>query len=160
MKKFLTLCLVMAGLFVITGCEKVEEKGNYKEGTYFGSYQYESYGNYVTTAVVYVDSNGVIKSVYLDSTYNKDGVNTTKKTLGDAYGMKETSTNIGNIPGGAEWYEQAKKIEDKVVSEQGLDWVKWSDDAKTKLDVDTISGVTITADSYIKAIDSALSQAK
>lgn len=160
MKKFLTLCLVMAGLFVITGCEKVEEKGNYKEGTYFGSYQYESYGNYVTTAVVYVDSNGVIKSVYLDSTYNKDGVNTTKKTLGDAYGMKETSANIGNIPGGAEWYEQAKKIEDKVVSEQGLDWVKWSDDAKTKLDVDTISGVTITADSYIKAIDSALSQAK
>lgn len=160
MKKFLTLCLVMVGLFVITGCEKVEEKGNYKEGTYFGSYQYESYGNYVTTAVVYVDSNGVIKSVYLDSTYNKDGVNTTKKTLGDAYGMKETSANIGNIPGGAEWYEQAKKIEDKVVSEQGLDWVKWSDDAKTKLDVDTISGVTITADSYIKAIDSALSQAK
>lgn len=160
MKKFLTLCLVMAGLFVITGCEKVEEKGNYKEGTYFGSYQYESYGNYVTTAVVYVDSNGVIKSVYLDSTYNKDGVNTTKKTLGDAYGMKETSANIGNIPGGAEWYEQAKKIEDKVVSEQGLDWVKWSDDAKTKLDVDTISGVTITADSYIRAIDSALSQAK
>ena len=74
--------------------------------------------------------------------------------------MKETSANIGNIPGGAEWYEQAKKIEDKVVSEQGLDWVKWSDDAKTKLDVDTISGVTISADSYIKAIDSALSQAK
>ena len=161
MKKFLTLCLVMAGLFVITGCEKVEEKGNYKEGTYFGSYQYESYGaQYVTTAVIYVNNGGVIKSVYLDSTYTKDGVNTTKKTLGDAYGMKETSANIGNIPGGAEWYEQAKSIEDKVVSEQGLDWVKWSDDAKTKLDVDTISGVTITADSYIKAIDSALSQAK
>ena len=160
MKKFLTLCLVMAGLFVITGCEKVEEKGNYKEGTYFGSYQYESYGNYVTTAVVYVDSNGMIKSVYLDSTYNKDGVNTTKKTLGDAYGMKETSANMGNIPGGAEWYEQAKSIEDKVIAEQGTSWVRWSDDAKTKLDVDTISGVTITADSYIKAIDSALSQAK
>lgn len=161
MKKFLTLCLVMAGLFVITGCEKVEESGKYKEGTYFGSYQYESYGTqYVTTAVIYVNNGGVIKSVYLDSTYTKDGVNTTKKTLGDAYGMKETSANIGNIPGGAEWYEQAKSIEDKVVSEQGLDWVKWSDDAKTKLDVDTISGVTITADSYIKAIDSALSQAK
>lgn len=161
MKKFLTLCLVMVGLFVITGCEKVEEKGNYKEGTYFGSYQYESYGaQYVTTAVVYVDSNGMIKSVYLDSTYNKDGVNTTKKTLGDAYGMKETSANMGNIPGGAEWYEQAKKIEDKVIAEQGLSWVKWSDDAKTKLDVDTISGVTISADSYINAINSALSKAK
>ena len=74
--------------------------------------------------------------------------------------MKETSAGFGNIPGGAEWYEQAKKIEDKVVAEQGTSWVKWSDDAKTKLDVDTISGVTISADSYIKAIDSALSQAK
>ena len=160
MKKILTFCLAVVGLFIITGCEKVEEKGSYKEGTYFGSYQYESYGNYVTTAVIYVDSNGMIKSVYLDSTYNKDGVNTTKKTLGDAYGMKATSANMGNIPGGAEWYEQAKKIEDKVIAEQGLDWVKWSDDAQTKLDVDTISGVTITADSYIKAIDSALSKAK
>ena len=161
MKKFLTLCLVMVGLLIITGCEKVEESGKYKEGTYFGSYQYESYGaQYVTTAVVYVDSNGMIKSVYLDSTYNKDGVNTTKKTLGDAYGMKETSANMGNIPGGAEWYEQAKKIEDKVIAEQGISWVKWSDEAKTKLDVDTISGVTISSDSYINAINSALSQAK
>ena len=161
MKKFLTLCFVLAGLLMFTGCEKVEESGNYKEGTYFGSYQYESYGaQYVTTAVIYVDSNGVIKSVYLDSTYTKDSVNTTKKTLGDDYGMKETSANIGNIPGGAEWYEQAKSIEDKVIAEQGTSWVKWSDDAKTKLDVDTISGVTISADSYINAINSALSQAK
>ena len=161
MKKFLTLCIALVGLFIITGCEKVEEKGSYKEGTYFGSYQYESYGaQYVTTAVVYVDSNGMIKSVYLDSTYNKDGVNTTKKTLGDAYGMKETSAGMGNIPGGAEWYEQAKKIEDKVIAEQGLDWVKWSDEAQTKLDVDTISGVTISSDSYINAINSALSKAK
>lgn len=160
MKKLLTVCFVLTGLFIITGCEKVQETGNYKEGTYFGSYQYESHGSYVTTAVVYVDSNGVIKSVYLDSTYNKDGINTTKKTLGDSYGMKETSANMGNIPGGAEWYEQAKKIEDKVISEQGLDWVKWSDDAKTKLDVDTISGVTISADSYINAINIALNKAK
>lgn len=161
MKKFLTLCLAVVGLFIITGCEKVDEKGSYKEGTYFGSYEYESYGaHYVTTAVIYVNNNGVIKSVYLDSTYNKDGVNTTKKTLGDSYGMKETSANIGNIPGGAEWYEQVKNIEDKVIAEQGLDWVKWSDDAETKLDVDTISGVTISSDSYINAINNALKTAR
>ena len=94
------------------------------------------------------------------STYNKDSANTTKKTLGDAYGMKSTSANMGNIPGGAEWYEQVEKIEEKVVAEQGLDWVKWSDEANTKLDVDTISGVTISSDSYINAVSNALSQAK
>ena len=120
---------------------------------------YESYGkNYVTTAVIYVDENGLIKSCYIDATYDKDGVFTTKKTLGDDYGMKETSENIGVIPGGSEWYEQVKVIEDKVVSEQNLDWVKWQDEEKTKLD--SISGVTITADSYINAITNALKQAK
>ena len=161
MKKFLVVMCALAGIFMFTGCEKVSEKGNYREGTYFGYDSYESYGaNYVTTAVVYVNEDGMIKSVFIDSTYDKDSVNTTKKSLGDNYGMKETSANIGVIPGGAEWYEQVAKIEDKVVSEQGLDWVKWSDEAKTKLDVDTISGVTISSDSYINAVSKALSQAK
>lgn len=160
MKKYFTVLVAVVGLFIFTGCEKVSE-GKYKEGTYFGYDVYESYGNkYVTSAVVYVGNDGMIKSVFIDSTYNKDDVNTTKKSLGDAYGMKETSANMGNIPGGAEWYEQVEEIEEKVVSEQGLDWVKWSDDSKTKLDVDSISGVTINSDSYINAVGKALSQAK
>ena len=159
MKKFLCVFMALVGLVLFTGCEKVN--GNYKEGTYFGYDSYESYGvKYVTTAVVYVGSDGMIKSVFIDSTYNKDDVNTTKKSLGDDYGMKSTSANMGNITGGAEWYEQVNKIEEKVVSEQGLDWVKWSDEAKTKLDVDTISAVTINSDSYINAVSKALSQAK
>lgn len=161
MKKFLSLCVICFGLILMTGCEKVVEQGIYKEGTYFGYDSYESHGdNFVTTAVIYVNENGMIKSVFLDSTYTKDDVLTTKKSLGDDYGMKSTSANMGNIPGGAEWYEQAGKIEEKVVLEQGLDWVKWSDEAKTKLDVDTISGVTISADSYINAIGNALKNAK
>lgn len=155
-KLFLSFIAIL--LVFITGCEKVEQ-GSYKEGTYLGYDSYESYGEkYVTTALIYVDSNGMIKSCYIDSTYNKDGANTTKKVLGDDYEMKETSASIGVIPGGAEWYEQVKVIEDKVVAEQNLDWVKWQDEENTKLDA--ISGVTITADSYIKAIENALSQAK
>ena len=74
--------------------------------------------------------------------------------------MKSTSANIGVIPGGAEWYEQVEKIEEKIINEQGLDWVKWSDGSNTVLDVDTISGVTITADSYINAVSNALNSAK
>ncbi|MBP3920660.1 MAG: FMN-binding protein [Bacilli bacterium] len=161
MKKVLGLAVVLSFMFLMSGCEKVSEQGNYKEGTYFGYDKYNSYGeDYVTTATIYVDGNGLIKSVFIDSTYNKDNVYTTKKTLGDDYGMKETSANIGVIPGGAEWYEQIKSLEDKIISEQGLDWVKWSDAEKTKLDVDTISGVTITANTYINAVSNALNEAK
>ena len=123
-----------------------------------GSDTFTSYGKqYVTTSVIYVDSNGVIKSCYIDSTYVKDGINTTKKVLKDDYGMKETSKNIGVIEGGKEWYEQVKVIEDKVVEEQGLDWVKY-DETGTKLD--GVSGVTITVDSYIRATSKAIEQAK
>lgn len=154
MKK--VLFVFSACLILLTGCEKVSE-GNYKEGTYAGSVEFESYGQkYVTTAVIYVDDSGLIKSVYLDSTYEKDGVSTTKKTLGDAYGMKETSASIGNIEGGSEWYEQVEVIENKVIEEQGIDWAVLKDD-KT---LDSISGVTITADTYIEAIDKAIKKAK
>ncbi|MEG0021876.1 MAG: hypothetical protein RSB77_02660 [Bacilli bacterium] len=157
MKKLLVLGLL--SLCILTGCTKEVEKGNYKEGTYFGSVEAESYGKkYYTTAVVYVDDFGMIKSVFLDNTYFKDDKYTTKKILGDEYGMKSTSASAGVIEGGAEWYEQAAVIEKKVISEQGLNWVKYSDDAKTKLD--GVSGVTITANTYVDAINKALDSAK
>lgn len=154
MKKILISLICLLSL---TGCEKIVE-GDYKEGTYMGSDIFTSYGKqYVTTSVIYVDSNGVIKSCYIDSTYVKDGINTTKKVLKDDYGMKETSKNIGVIEGGKEWYEQVKVIEDKVVENQGIDWVKY-DETGTKLD--GVSGVTITVDSYIRATSKAIEQAK
>ena len=96
--------------------------------------------------------------LFSDGGRNVITVSTTKKTLKDAYGMKETSKNIGVIPNGAEWYEQVEVIEKKIVEEQNLDWVKWSDAEKTKLD--SVSGVTITADTYIKAVEKALELAK
>ena len=161
MKKITTLGIFFISIFALCGCEKVEQEGIYKQGTYMGSAGYESYGEkYVTTATIYVGESGNIESCFIDSTYEKDGVITTKKTLGNDYNMKQTSANIGVIPGGAEWYEQVEQIEKKVIEEQNLDWVKWKDAEKTELDLDVISGVTITADSYISAVEQALSQAK
>ncbi len=158
LKKILMVSIACVFVLAISGCEKVEE-GSYNEGTYFGSVENVSYGKtYVATAVVYVNENGVIKSVFIDSTYFKDEKYTTKQVLGDAYGMKETSAGNGVIEGGAEWYEQADVISDKVTEEQGLDWVKWTDDTKTKLD--GVSGVTISANSYIDAVSAALEKAK
>lgn len=156
MKKLLCL-LALISVVCVVGCEKVEEKGAYKEGTYFGYNVEESHGEkYVSTAVIYVGENGKIENVFIDSTYTKDGVNTTKKVLGDDYGMKSTSANMGNIEGGAEWYEQIKVLEGKVVAEQGIDWLVLNDSNKT----DAVSGVTITVDGYQKALANALKNAK
>ncbi len=160
MKKMKYLLIVFTVLCVC-GCEKAKHTGIYKEGTYYASVPYTSYGeNYVTTAVIYVDRYGDIKSCFIDSTYTKNAENTTKKTLKDAYGMKETSSTIGVLTGGREWYEQVEAIEKKVIEEQNLDWVKWTDEEKTKLDLDVISGVTISANTYIEAVSKALEQAK
>lgn len=152
MKKFLVTLMVIA-LVLVTGCTKVVEEGQYKEGTYFGSVV-DNYGGteHVATAVVYVDNTGKIKSVFLDTTYEKNGVFTTKKSLGDEYGMKNAS------PIGKEWHEQVKALEDKIVAEQGLDWLKWSDEEQSK--TDSVSGVTMKVNALYKAVEEALKQAK
>lgn len=162
MKKIVTISIIFFSVIILSGCEKIEKEGIYKNGTYTGVVPYESYGKkYITIATIYIGKYGNIESCYIDSTYQiEDGTITTKKALRDDYAMKETSANIGTIPGGAEWYEQVEQIEKKVIEEQNLDWVKWTDANNTKLDLDVISGVTITADTYIKAIDQALMQAK
>lgn len=157
MKKVLPY-LAFIFLLIISGCTPVE-KGIYQEGTYHGT-AVDSYGgeNNTATAIVYVNSDGVIESVFLDTTYTKEDIVTTKKTLGSQYGMKETSELIGKIPGGAEWFEQVNTLENKVVEEQGLDWLTWADEDKTV--TDSISGVTIKINALIEALNNALKQAK
>ena len=151
MKKYFSIVIALVlCLFVFTGCEKVNE-GKYKEGTYFGTYQ-DNYGgsDSVATAVVYVDSTGMIKSVFLDTTYTKDSVLTTKKTLGDAYGMKPRSE------AGKEWYEQVNLIETKVIENQDISFISLDDNGKT----DAIAGVTMKVNALYKALENALKDAK
>lgn len=157
MKKILAY-LALIILVCISGCTPVEQ-GNYKEGTYYGA-AIDNYGgeSNTATAVIHVNKDGVIESVFLDTTYVKDGTLTTKKTLGNEYGMKDTSSSIGNIPGGAEWYEQVNTLEEKVVLEQGLEWLIWSDAEETV--IDSVSGVTIKINALIEALNNALNQAK
>lgn len=150
MKKYFVLCLMLVvSLFVFTGCEKVET-GNYKEGTYFGTYEDNYDGKAVATAVVYVDANGVIKSVFLDTVYEKNDVLTTKKALGDEYNMKSASE------AGKEWYEQVNLIENKVIENQGIEFMTLNEDGKT----DTIAGVTMKVNALYEALNNALSKAK
>ncbi len=151
MKKYFGIfCALVLCLLLFTGCEKVST-GEYKEGTYFGTYE-DTYGgsNAVATAVVYVDSTGMIKSVFLDTTYTKDEVLTTKKTLGDDYGMKSHSE------AGKEWYEQVNLLEAKVVENQGISFIELDEDGKT----DAVAGVTMKINALYKALENALEQAK
>ena len=147
MKKYIKIFLaVMVCVFLFTGCEKVNE-GNYKEGTYFASVV-DSYGG--APAVVYVDSTGMIKSVFLDTTYTKDDVLTTKKTLGDAYNMKQASEV------GKERFEQVNLLEAKVVENLNITFMTLNNDGNT----DAIAGVTMKIDALYKALENALNQAK
>ena len=151
MKKYIGLFLsLIVGLLLVTGCEKVES-GNYKEGTYFGSATSTSNGTTsVTTTVIYVNENGMIKSVFIDNAYTKDKVLSTKKALGSAYGMKVKSEV------GKEWYEQANLIEAKVVENQGTTFIKLSDSGET----DSIAGVTMNVSAIYESLNSAINQAK
>lgn len=149
-KVLLGFISVLAVLFV--GCTPVEEKGDYKEGVYFGYAKDTGTKPYTGIAVVTVDENGFIDTVFVDATYTKDGAPTTKKALGNDYAMKVAS------PIGKEWFEQANTLEAKVVEEQGLSWLTWKDEAKTT--TDAVSGVTMKVNILTSAIQNALEKAK
>lgn len=140
--------VVIIGLMLMSGCSK-----GYKEGTYMGS-AIDNYGGQSNTATceLTIDESGKITSVYLDTTYTKDGTETTKKALGDAYGM------YGNSYGSklGEWDTQVEALEQNIIDNQGLDGVKLDSDGYT----DTVSGCTIKIDALYKAIEDALTKAK
>ena len=150
MKKIL-LCLIV--VLMLTGCGV-----KYKEGVY-EDYVMEEYNgqNNKVTAKIEVDKNGKISNVYLDSTYTtSEGVHTTKKTLGNAYGMKGVSSNMGKIEGGAEWYEQVEALEKAVVNNQGIDFIKLNENKTT----DSVTGCTISIDGLYRALEKTLEKAK
>lgn len=150
MKKI--LCLLLVVPFLFTGCEKVN---TYKEGIYEGSVV-DNYGgeDNTATAKITINAEGKITDVYLDTTYTKDGVQTTKKALKDDYGMKEGNSAYGHAE--YEWYEQVEALEKAVIDNQGIDFLKLNEDGKT----DAVSHCTIKIDALYKALENALNKAK
>lgn len=146
MKNLKYLICVFA-LCLLVGCSK-----GYKEGEYTGT-AVDSYGGQENTASakVTVDSEGKITDVYLDTTYTKDGVTTTKKTLGNDYNMKTYQPEAAG-----EWYEQVEKLEQAVIDNQGIDFLNLDEDGYT----DAVSGCTIKIDALYEALEDALEQAK
>lgn len=145
-KKLILLGVV--GMLLLSGCSK-----GYTEGVYTGTAA-DNYGGQSNTATaeIVVDNNGKITDVNLDTTYTKDGVDTTKKTLGTNYGMYGVA--YGSQVG--EWYEQVEALEQNVIDNQGLDGIELDSDGYT----DTVSGCTIKIDALYEALEDALSQAR
>ena len=99
---------------------------------------------------MYVNEDGVIKSLTLDSTYANGDVTSTKKALGADYGMKKyNATAVG------EWYEQVEKLEAAVIDAQNLDDIKVDDNGYT----DSVTGCTIKVSALITVTQDALKQA-
>ncbi|MFV0274854.1 MAG: FMN-binding protein [Bacilli bacterium] len=173
MKKGLLILVGIFGLF-ITGC--AAEKGEYKEGLYFG---FDADNG--VTATVSIDANGNIAGVMIDSAYHKDCkivddkascTDVTKRMLGEDY-------NMAREEGQLEWYEQADAFAKRVVKDQNLDFVEYKyrkteedgsyvfystaeeeDTKEDKIFMDSVSGVTITVDGMYNAVNNALKNAK
>ncbi len=151
LKKFFVVTVALVFVLALSGCEKVEE-GNYKEGTYFASTVDDYNGAKNTaTAVMYVDENGVIKSLTLDTTYTSGDVGSTKKALGNGYNMKTY-----NPAAAGEWFEQVQKLEDAIVEAQGVDSITVGEDGTT----DSVSGCTVKVNALITVAKDVLTQAK
>lgn len=150
MKKVFFLALTTVLLF--SGCQSKQ----LKEGVFEGSAT-DTYGGAENTATakVTIDQEGKITDVYLDTTYTTaEGVQTTKKQLGNDYGMKEGNSAYGEAQ--YEWFEQVEALEQAVIDNQGIDFLNIDEDGYT----DAVSSCTIKIDALYEALENALSKAK
>lgn len=150
--KFFMLFVFVVSLF--TGCEEVPEKGIYKEGTYIGFANYD-YSNikFTTSATVYVNELGMIKSVLFDSTYVEGNVATTRRNEKNTYAL-DAKGEISSIS----WDAQADLLSKAIIKEQDLNFIKWSNDEKTI--TDSVEGLVIPIRDLYDAVNNALNQAK
>lgn len=154
MKKLLASLFVASVL--LAGCGG-NDSSSVKTGE--GTATSESHGDTLTTtAKVEMDGDKFTK-VEIDETYKDDkGNDTTKKTLGADYKMKDTSAKMGKIEGGAEWFEQVKFLEDYIVK-NGVDGIELGEDGKATNE-DVLTGCTINIKPYIEAVKAAKDNAK
>lgn len=133
---------------------------------------------YVTIAAVASNAEGkitcaVIDCVQANSTFDNTGKITTDLTAEvktkyekkEAYGMKDTSAQIGTIQGGAEWYEQAEFFMSYVNGKTATDVAAIAvttegDHAGQPTDSALTAGCTMVVTEMMEAIVTALNAAK
>ena len=122
-----------------------------------------------TTAAVALDADGKAVWAYVDVSQNPNGKDESKskKELQSDYGMKSTSAQIGNIEGGAEWYEQAATFEKYVVGktaeEVAATETEKRDEEHTsvpKSGSDLAAGCTMDIGAFLEAVAEAFANAQ
>lgn len=103
----------------------------------------------VVNASVEVKDEKIV-SISIDETYTVNGKKTTKKTLGDEYGMKGESTK-------GEWYEQINHLEKQLI---GTDGDIELDEKGIAKDSDVLSGCTIVLTNIEDAVEDAMDRTK
>ena len=171
MKKLLALLFVFTAVFALSACngEEEVETGNYEPGMYFGYTE----GHRNTIAVLFVDENGFISDIFVDTAYDmtvdEELVSTTKMSLdgGCGYHMhraKEVEYDAdGNcfVDGEMMWHEQVQAIIDAIIEAQEIPaWDIVDNEFDFEDGDDVVAGVTITIDGYLDAIEAALTQAQ
>jgi major membrane immunogen (membrane-anchored lipoprotein) len=166
MKRIVLFIIVLLSLFTLAACAgKEAAQGDYIPGTYFGYTE----GHQNTLAVVFVDENGFIAGIFVDSVYLQRvedgpvswtqgtnvrvGIATTKMSLnnGCGYNMWPSQPVVDcQVEGQTMWVQQVANVIEAVIDAQGI----------PALEGDTIAGATITITPYITAIQAALDKAK
>lgn len=186
MKKLVLLLITL--MLVLTGCSNGgnddNEAGDYKAGSYSitklaltdADAENDGRVQFNTTIVSVLLDGDTIKDVQIDVAQNNvpftvDGQVTvptdtpTKLEKGDAYGMKETSANIGEIEGGAEWFEQIASLEEWMIGktvEEVLAMDTYEKDASHTAvpNVDELkTSVTIHVGDYLNTLEKAVETA-
>ncbi|MFW5892665.1 MAG: hypothetical protein ACOCU5_00140 [Bacillota bacterium] len=170
----------LALVFSLAACGE-EEQGEYKPGLHLGYTE----GNENSYAYVYVDEEGFIQDIFIDSVYAKrdsEGnvwdhgedpdddettkyLATTKMSLDDGCGyhmhtekeVEEDEDGNCYVEGEMMWHEQVEALADDIVENQGIPSYDLSEGA---LEDDAVAGVSITVDYLIEAVENALDQAE
>ncbi|MDY0346207.1 MAG: hypothetical protein RBQ70_00940 [Acholeplasma sp.] len=179
MKKLMALLLVLTAVFTLVGCQE-EEKGEYTPGMYYASTE----GNQSTFGVMFVNDNGMIEHIFIDSVYLKksddgtvqwtsygnpvSGYATTKMALDGGWGYHMfwsnyiATTDAPTEAGYKAWLTANSKLEWFQQVQLIIDQVIELQDlpSKTGEEYDAPTGATITVSSYYTVIAELLDQAK
>ena len=172
MKKVLFLSLSLIVMVTLAACGK--DYGEYKPGLHLGYTD----GHQNTYAYVYVDADGYIDDIFIDSVYLKTdddgplnweargsentGYVTTKMSLdhGCGYNMwPGQPVEDCEVEGEIMWVDQVRMLAEDIIENQGVPSYDINEDGDFEGD-DVIAGVTITVTSYIEAVENALEIAK
>jgi len=173
-KAFAALLSVFA-LVALAACGE-PDLGDYKPGLHLGYTD----GHQNTYAYVYVDADGYIFDIFIDTVYMKTdedgpvtwegrggneqtGYATTKMSLDDGcgYNMWPSEPVVDcEVEGEIMWHDQVRMLAEDIIENQGIIDYDLVDGDFDEDGDDVISGVTITVSGYLEAVENALDIAR